>query len=324
MLTQKENDIDIAFKNFEDDQPLVSVIITTKNEEKNIENCLVSIREQNYKNIEIIVVDNFSTDATQIIARNYTKNVVALGPERSAQRNHGMIDLAKGKYVIYIDADMILSPNLLKSCVEHMTSDESVVALHIPEIILGRGYFSRVRRFERQFYDGTVIDGARFFNKEKFSIVGGFDAELFKVGGGEDWDLDKKIKKLGSIEFLKSSKVDPCDSNWVLREFVMERGVSFDSHYSCVYHNEADFKLLPYLRKKLYYSIGFNGYINKWGKNDPDIRKQFGIAYRFFIVFVEQGKWRRILERLDLVIGMYFLRVLVGVTYLIRMSKKSL
>ncbi|RKZ38887.1 MAG: hypothetical protein DRQ49_13050 [Gammaproteobacteria bacterium] len=38
--------------------PLVSIIITTKNEAKNIENCLLSIQEQSYSNIETIVVDN--------------------------------------------------------------------------------------------------------------------------------------------------------------------------------------------------------------------------------------------------------------------------
>ncbi len=53
--------------------PLVSVTITTKNEEKNIENCLKSILEQSYKNIEIIVVDNNSTDKTKEIALKYTQ-----------------------------------------------------------------------------------------------------------------------------------------------------------------------------------------------------------------------------------------------------------
>ena len=48
----------------------MSVIVTTKNEEKNIENCLQSINNQTYKNIELIVVDNFSDDKTVEIAKN--------------------------------------------------------------------------------------------------------------------------------------------------------------------------------------------------------------------------------------------------------------
>ena len=80
---------------------LVSVIVTTRNEERNIGNCLQSIRLQTYKPVEIIVVDNNSTDKTQEIARSFTDVVVNKGPERSAQRNHGICGLAKGIFLIY-------------------------------------------------------------------------------------------------------------------------------------------------------------------------------------------------------------------------------
>jgi glycosyltransferase involved in cell wall biosynthesis len=55
--------------------PLVSVIIPTKNSAKTIEKCLKSVKDQTYKNIEIIVVDNFSTDGTYEIAKKYTEKV---------------------------------------------------------------------------------------------------------------------------------------------------------------------------------------------------------------------------------------------------------
>ena len=72
--------------------PLVSVVITTRNEEKNIENCLMSIQEQTYKHIEIIVIDNNSSDKTKELSKQYTNKVFNQGPERSAQRNYGMIE----------------------------------------------------------------------------------------------------------------------------------------------------------------------------------------------------------------------------------------
>ena len=56
-------------------EPLVSVIIPTKNSARTIEACLRSVKYQDYKNIEIIVVDNFSTDGTQEIAKKYTEKV---------------------------------------------------------------------------------------------------------------------------------------------------------------------------------------------------------------------------------------------------------
>ena len=171
------------------EKPLVSVIITTKNEEKNIAACLQSTEAQSYGKefIESIVVDNNSTDKTKEIAQKFTKNIFNKGNERSMQRNYGA-QQAKGKYYMYVDADMILSPTLLAHAVAAM--EQGVVALHLRELVLGRKFFSRVRRFERCFYDGTAIDGARFFDREAFIACGGFDEATFAYGSGEDWDIE--------------------------------------------------------------------------------------------------------------------------------------
>jgi glycosyltransferase involved in cell wall biosynthesis len=297
--------------------PLVSIVITTKNEEKNIRICLESIQRQTYRNIEIIVVDNYSADRTQEIARQYTGKVFSKGPERSAQRNFGMIDIAQGEYVMFVDADMILAPGLIETCVRRMQAGDCL-ALHIREIVLGVNFWSRVRRFERTFYDGTVVDGARFFLKRAFVEVGGFDAELFKEGSGEDWDIDKLIKRLGKIALLDEQL--PQDQTWAntLLEFIKARGVVPGRRELLIYHNEADFELSRYLKKKSYYARGFDGYIGKWGRDDPDIRKQFGLFYRYFGVFMENGKWKKLVLSPILTMGMYLLRFLVGITFLAR------
>jgi glycosyltransferase involved in cell wall biosynthesis len=266
----------------------ISVIITTKNEGKNIASCLESVKRQNYPQdkIEIIVVDNNSTDKTKEIARKYTDKVFNYGPERSAQRNFG-VKIASGEYFLYLDADMILDEDVIKDCAYRITNETDCIALYISEIIMGKKFFSKVRRFERGFYDGTVIDGARFIKKDKFLEVGGFDE---KLTGPEDWDLDKKLKKIGKVGLVKTP----------------------------LYHNEAEFELEKYLSKKGYYVQKFDEYISKWGKDDPDLQKQFGIYYRFFGVFVECGKWKNLLRHPMLTLGMYFLRFLVGVKFLLR------
>lgn len=297
-------------------QPLVSVVVTTRNEGKNIGNCLHSIRAQTWPAIEAIVVDNQSTDATLEISARLADKVATKGPERSAQRNHGMIDLASGEYVMYIDADMILSPRLVECCVEHIQRT-GAAALHVSETVLGTRYFSRVRRFERGFYDGTPIDGARFFHRPTFARIGGFDEALFVKGSGEDWDIDKKIKQVGKIAALPAAAARPFQGNWEFASFVAERGVPFKPDYVGIYHNEAEFELISYLRKKSYYTQGFDGYIEKWGRDDPDIRCQFGLGYRYWTVFTEKGKWLRLLRRPDLAFGMYFLRVLVGIVFVL-------
>lgn len=270
---------------------LVSVIINTRNEEKNIEDCLRSILGQKYPkdNIEIIVVDNNSTDQTKNIALQYTEKVFNKGPERSAQKNFG-VKASKGRYFLHLDADMRLSKNVISECAEKVSRDKNTVALYIPEKIMGRGFWGKVRNFERSFYDGTVIDGVRFIKKDVFLEAGGFDENLYAC---EDWDLDKRIKKLGKVGIIDA----------------------------VLYHNETEFNLKKYLAKKNYYAKNINIYIKKWGKSDPDIKKQFGIYYRFIGVFLENGKWKKLLGHPLLALGMYFLRFLVGMKYLIRNKK---
>jgi len=269
----------------------ISVIINTKNEEKNIEKCLRSVIDQIYpsKNIEILVIDNYSTDKTREIASKYTDKVLNWGPERSAQKNFG-VQKAKGKYFLHLDADMRLGKDVIRECVEEVSEKPAIIALYIPEIVLGEKFFSKVRRFERSFYNGTAIDAVRFIEKDKFTKAGGFDEKLYAA---EDWDLDKRLKELGNFGIIKNP----------------------------LYHNEAEFSLKRYLAKKGYYSKNLDAYISKWGKHDPDIKKQFGFYYRFVGVFIENGKWEKILRHPLLTVGMYFLRFLVGVTYATRQRK---
>lgn len=267
---------------------LISVIVSTKNEEKNIEKCLKSVVGQSFpaENMEIIVVDNNSADKTKEIAEKYTDKVFNQGPERSAQKNFG-VRKSKGEYFLHLDADMILSENVVAECVKKIENDENIIALYIPEIVTGEKFFSRVRRFERSFYDESLIDAVRFIRKDKFLETDGFDEKLYAA---EDWDLNKRLKKLGKFDIIKSP----------------------------LYHNESKFNLKKYFKKKAYYSQNLDAYIAKWGKNDPDIQRQFGFCYRFFGVFFENGKWKKLLGHPILAFGMYFLRILVGIKFLLR------
>ena len=266
--------------------PVVSVIVTTKNEERNIGACLESVVQQSMTPLEVIVVDNNSEDQTSEIAKQYGARVFQLGPERSAQRNYG-VEKAHGVYILYLDADMRLSPKVIEECVNCCEADSGVSGIYIPEIIVGEGFWIKVRRFERSFYDGTVIDAVRFIPKATFQKVKGFDLHFT---GPEDWDFDKKIRGLG-------------------------RTVVTDSFLE---HDEGDFDLQLYLGKKSYYSKGFDTYAEKWGKDDPDVRKQLSPWYRFVGVFVEQGKFIKLMEHPILTLGMYYLRFRVGILYLMR------
>jgi glycosyltransferase involved in cell wall biosynthesis len=262
--------------------PLVSVVITTKNEEQNIENCLKSIRNQTFNSIELIVVDNFSEDKTAEFAKKYGAEVYFRGNERSAQRNYGA-KVARGKYLIYLDADMILSPTVIEECISKCECN-NVDALYVPERIVGEGFWIKVRDFERSFYTGTVIDAVRFVRRDLFFQVGGFDETLI---GPEDWDFDKKIRKIGRT------------------------GVAIVP----LYHNEGQFSMKRYLKKKDYYTDGIQRYIKKWGPDDLETAKQVGFRYRLIDVFFEKGKWKELMKHPLFAFGMYFLRLQVAISY---------
>jgi glycosyltransferase involved in cell wall biosynthesis len=270
---------------------MVSVIITTKNEERNIEDCLRSIRNQTFQNVELIVVDNFSQDKTVETAKKYTTKVYSKGPERSSQRNLGA-KTAKGRYLLYLDADMILSPNVIEECLEKCERDR-ISALYIPERIIGEGFWIKVRDFERSFYTGTIVDAARFIRKDLFEKIGGFDESLV---GPEDWDFDRRIREIGRTGII----------------------------HSTLHHNEGRFNMKSYLKKKNYYLDGIRNYAAKWGPNDSETTKHIGAWYRLIGVFVEKGKWKKLIRHPLLAIAMYKLRFEVALTYYSNKNKSHL
>lgn len=95
---------------------LVSFIVPAYNVDKYIEQCIMSIIEQDYRNIEIIVVDDGSQDQTGEIIDEIAITDGRVRPVHqsnagvSAARNAGM-DIAKGEYVVFVDGDDYIAPN---------------------------------------------------------------------------------------------------------------------------------------------------------------------------------------------------------------------
>ena len=173
--------------------PLISIIVNTKNEEKHLAGCLESCLNQNYKNIEIIVVDNNSTDQTKVIAGNYTSQIYNRGPERSSQKNFGA-KRACGEYLLFLDADAQLTKNVLSECVA-LAQNKNYSMVIIPERHVGEGFWAGVKALERSFYLGDdTVEAPWFFNKRDFLSVGGYDEKMF---AGEDWDLFDRLRSDG-------------------------------------------------------------------------------------------------------------------------------
>ncbi len=240
-----------------DINPRVSVIVPTKNSSAHLEQCLLSIRSQTYRNIELIVVDNFSTDTTLAIAKKYTDAVYTLGPERSTQRNAG-VRHATGSFVVLIDSDMTLGSQIIEQCVlcAQATNAAGVV---IPERSVGEGFWAQCKQLERSFYvEVEWMEAARFFSKTMFERLGGYNEQMVS---GEDWDLSQRAQAQGKLSRIKAY----------------------------IDHQEGRIRLTQTIQKKYYYAKHFSTYVTEH-TGTPAARKQTSVFSRYKLFFSDPKK----------------------------------
>lgn len=238
----------------------VSIIIPTKNSSSTLQVLLQSIKEQTYQNIEIVIVDNNSTDGTKEISKKFTKLVFNRGPERSAQRNYG-VSQSSGEYVLIIDSDMKLDKNVVSDAVKKM-ENESLLGVTIPEESFGIGFWAQCKKLERSFYVGVPwMEAGRFFRKETFNEMNGYDEENT---GTEDYDLPQRIMERYGKETI--GKID-----------------------SYIFHNEGHISLLRTCQKKFYYAKRLTKY-HAISANQENFKKQSNILQRYFLFFSDPVK----------------------------------
>jgi len=223
-------------------KPLVSVVVPTFNSERFLERCLRSVRAQTYGSIEVIVVDNYSADRTRReIAEKYGARVVLCRAGRSRARNVGA-GLAKGEFIFSIDSDMELTPRVIEDCVRKVLV-EGFDAVIVPEVSVGEGFWAKCRALEKLCYIGDdLIEAARFFRREVFERVGGYDGELVF---GEDWDLCQRVRKAGYRVGRVKAFIRHNEGRLSLREAVLKKRYYGKTlkHYKLKHPDEARWQL---------------------------------------------------------------------------------
>jgi len=176
-------------------KPIVSVIVPTLNSAVFLGRCLQSVVQQTYPAVEIIVVDNHSTDQTREIAQRFTPKVFVYGPERCAQVNYGARQ-ATGKYLYYIGSDFVLESTVIGESVEKCeVEDYDAIAVHNASDGTV-SFWAKVQALERETYrDDNLIVGARFWRQDIFKKIGGLDEALVAA---EDFDLHYRLLKAGA------------------------------------------------------------------------------------------------------------------------------
>ena len=123
-------------KNSNETEPLISIIIPVKNEEENIENCIKSCIDSSYKNKEIIVVNDGSTDNTPSILERLTKQnpneltvlhlPINLGKKHAIEK---AIEKANGKFYVFMDSDCNMLNDAVENFVKIFLSDNEIGAI---------------------------------------------------------------------------------------------------------------------------------------------------------------------------------------------------
>ena len=162
----------------------VSVIIPVYNTEKNLEQCVRSVMGQTLSTIEIICVDDGSTDGSKAILERLAgedARITVIAQENAgagAARNRGM-DRAKGRYLSFLDADDFFEPDMLEAALEKAKAQDAQV------IVFGADFYD-----DRTGASRPCIYGVREDMMPEKRPFAGTDVErdIFKIVVGWAWD----------------------------------------------------------------------------------------------------------------------------------------
>ncbi|MFA6130704.1 MAG: glycosyltransferase family A protein [Patescibacteria group bacterium] len=163
---------------------LVSIIIPTYQHADAIPACLNSIFNQTYSCIEIIIVDDGSTDRTQEVLVDYRNHATVIRQENQGSnpaRNRGWRE-AEGEYLIFVDADIVMKPNLIEQLLQaletHADCSFAYCAFRFGWKKFRGVAFDALRLRKRNYIHTTSLVRAADFP--------GFDPAIRRL---QDWDV---------------------------------------------------------------------------------------------------------------------------------------
>ena len=202
----------------------VSAIIVNWNGKDILSGCLESLLDQDYENLEILVVDNGSQDGSQTLLKKEFPSVILVEIGKNigfgSAINRGL-EKATGNYFIFLNNDLVLQPDCIKELAMLLGSDSSVGAV-IPKILYypeqSKDSSNKIAKINSYGvlvnYTGiacpnligqpdrldlplteSACGGIFMFSREVYEKVGGFDEDLFLYH--EDHDLSWRIRMMG-------------------------------------------------------------------------------------------------------------------------------
>ena len=211
--------------------PLVSIIIISYKHEKYIDDCMKSLLQLTYPNIQLFYLDDCSSDNTYDKAYIYRDKLEKQISQVNFIRNksnqglisnlNGLIPRCTGKYIKFLAADDFLLPNSIDIAVDYMEHHSEYDMLYTNALHGDNNTHISTNLTERlaTLYHGEQPNGEKLFEKlyerdfiaaptvvvrrEVYDRVGLYDARL----GTEDWDFFLRVAEQGSIGYLDKPTV---------------------------------------------------------------------------------------------------------------------
>jgi len=185
--------------------PLVTINILSFNRKDELRYTLIKIYEQEYKNIEVIVVDNASNDGSPEMVKNDFPEVQLIQLNKNigiAGWNKGF-KTAKGEYVLVLDDDSFPEKDAIQKVIDNINGNETAV------------YAFSVYNFKRNFYEteyfvapyNQFVGCGALINKKIFFLIGEFDESLFIYCHESDFAM-RVIEAGYRMEFVKEARIN--------------------------------------------------------------------------------------------------------------------
>lgn len=198
--------------------PLVTVIIPCFNSESFIQDSIRSVLQQTYKNTEIIVIDDGSTDDTLLKLERFGNEIVIYtkANEGSASARNLGIQNSNGKYIAFLDSDDIWLPEKIEKQLRLMIENnldlvycggESFGHAGLPIVytpVFSGNCYKKFLEFPTR---AIIVLGcsSAIIRKSVLESSGNFDATF--TGAAEDWDFFRRFCKYGKVDYLNASLV---------------------------------------------------------------------------------------------------------------------
>lgn len=188
------------------DAPVLSIVIPARNAEQDLEQCLTAIQSSGRDDVEVIVVDDASTDGTREVVGKFGCRLEKLSQQSgpAAARNKGA-GVSRARIVLFIDSDILVDDKTVPLILESLAADAGTAAVvgmldeRTPCKNICSQYFNLRKHYDYLSFSGDLTNlytSITAIRKDVFMEAGGFN-ESYARASVEDAELGRRLCGLG-------------------------------------------------------------------------------------------------------------------------------